>query len=345
MKCCLPIRMILIFACLLSAFVGCVEPESTENVKAGIPAGDYLGQQPPGLEPKVFAPGIVSTGLSERDFAITRDGNEIYFCASVGSFKVSTMLYTRRTGGRWEPPRVVPFASRYLDFEPCLAPDDSRMFFLSTRPLPGQERPGDQDIWVVDRQETGWGEPYNLGPPVNTEAPEFFPSITNDLTLYFTREEAPGVEAIYRSRFVDGKYQEAERLPEQVNCGTTRYNAFVSRDESFVIVPAAGREDCFGGTDYYITFRTGDDQWSEPVHMDERINSATGREWSPFVTPDGKYFFFMSSRSFLDQPDSPWPSTGSDLVALHNEPQNGNSDIWWVSAEILDEFRAKAVWK
>ena len=44
---------------------------------------------------------------------------------------------------------------------------------------------------------------------------------------------------------------ETELLPEQVNCGANRFNAFVSPDESFVIVPAAGMEDAYDGVDYY----------------------------------------------------------------------------------------------
>ena len=41
--------------------------------------GPYLGQEPPGLEPRLFAPGVVSTGLATRDLAMTPDGDELYF--------------------------------------------------------------------------------------------------------------------------------------------------------------------------------------------------------------------------------------------------------------------------
>ena len=42
--------------------------------------GPYLGQDPPGLEPEVFAPGIVSTRWGQ-EFGITfsPDGKEVYF--------------------------------------------------------------------------------------------------------------------------------------------------------------------------------------------------------------------------------------------------------------------------
>ena len=31
--------------------------------------------------------------------------------------------------------------------------------------------------------------------------------------------------------------------------------------------------------------------------------------------------------------------TYADLQRLHQEPMNGNSDIWWVKAAILEELR------
>ncbi|MBE0664240.1 MAG: hypothetical protein IH584_00350, partial [Candidatus Aminicenantes bacterium] len=43
-------------------------------------SGPYLGQKPPGLTPKIFAPGIVSSKDNyEFKIAFTPDGKEIYF--------------------------------------------------------------------------------------------------------------------------------------------------------------------------------------------------------------------------------------------------------------------------
>jgi len=33
-------------------------------------------------------------------------------------------------------------------------------------------------IWVMHRTATGWGEPRNLGAPVNSEESEYFPTLT-----------------------------------------------------------------------------------------------------------------------------------------------------------------------
>jgi hypothetical protein len=319
------------------------EPPSANLDSSGFPVltGNYLGQEPPGAEPELFAPGIVSTGLGERDVAMTPDGNELYYTAVVGpAFNFGAIVVTKRVDGVWTPPEVATFSGHHMDLEPAISPDGQRFFFMSTRPVPGAtEATGNEDIWVMNRSGEGWGEPYNVGSPINTEGGEFFPSVTADGTLYFTRKVAEGSESIYRSRLVDGVYSEPEMLPEQVNSGQLRFNAFVARDESYIIVPVWGREDSLGGVDYYIVFRSPEDVWSDPINMGENINAAEGAEWSPYVSPDGNYLFFMSSRATIQDRFSPVRQTYESLQDLHNRPMNGSFDIWWTDAGIIEELR------
>ena len=150
-----------------------------ENVPASLEfpslSGPYLGQSLPDSVPRLFAPGVVSTGMFTRDVALSPDGNEIYFCVAIGNYTYSTILYSKLVNGTWTSPEIVPFSGGpgVMDFEPAFSSDGSRMYFLSTRP-DGDEEPGDQDIWYVDRTESGWGNPVNLGEPVNTDGGEFF---------------------------------------------------------------------------------------------------------------------------------------------------------------------------
>jgi hypothetical protein len=319
------------------------EPQSLEEDSSGFPilTGGYLGQEPPGVEAGLFARGIVSTGLGERDVAMTPDGDERYYAAVGGPvFNFGAIVVTERVDGQWTPPEVAPFSGQYMDLEPAISPDGQRFFFMSTRPVPGTtETAGNEDIWVMDRVGDGWGEPQNLGPPINTEGGEFFPSVTDDGTLYFTRKVAEGSESIYRSRLVEGAYSEPEMLPEQVNSGQLRFNAFIARDESYIIVCVWGREDSLGGVDYYVVFRSPEDVWSKPINMGETVNAAEGAEWSPYVSPDGKYLFFMSSRATIQNRYSPAPQTYDSLQDLHTQPMNGSFDIWWVDAGIIEELR------
>ena len=205
----------------------------------------------------------------------------------------------------------------------------------------GEEPVGDQDIWLVERNDEGWGLPQNLGEPVNTDGGEFFPSLTNDGTLYFTRnEKGSNLNRIFRSRWVDGKFQEPELLPEQVNCGTNRFNAFVAPDESYMIVPAMGMPDAYDGVDYYMVFRDPYDRWSEPVNMGELVNGDNARGWSPYVSPGGEALFFMATRT-NEMEETDW--NYENLKALNDSPGNGNADIYWVNAGFFRILKEKAV--
>jgi hypothetical protein len=107
-----------------------------------------------------------------------------------------------------------------------------------------------------------------------------------------------------------------------------------------VIVPTDGRPDSLGGCDYYVVFRSRDDRWSEPINLGPDVNTRGGQEFSPYVSPDGRYFFFMSSRR-----STPGRLTFAMFRELHGRPGNGNADIYWMRADFLTTLRAKAVFR
>ena len=305
------------------------------------PAGDYLGQKPPGRTPELFGTGVVSTGLSERDLAISPDGNEIYYTVVGPAHAYSTIMVVRREGGRWLGPETASFSGgpTHMDIEPALAPDGKQLFFLSNHPAVAGAAPN-EDIWVVDRTAGGWSEPRNLGAPVNSPDSEFFPSVSRDGTLYFTRGKKGGeVEHIYRSRLVDGVYQAPEQLPAQVNCGATRFNAFVAPDESYVILVVVGRDDAISPADYHVVFRKPDGGWHEPANLGKPVNLPGVLGYSPYVSPDGKYFFFMSQRA-TTEPGVERLSY-ADYRRIGSGPGNGQGDIWWVDAAIIADLRPR----
>lgn len=51
-------------------------------------SGPYLGQEPPCITPKIFAPGIISTSGSEFTPAFTPDQNECFFTILLPSNKL-----------------------------------------------------------------------------------------------------------------------------------------------------------------------------------------------------------------------------------------------------------------
>jgi hypothetical protein len=193
---------------------------------------------------------------------------------------------------------------------------------------------------VSVKTEGKWTQPRNLGAPVNTKSKEFFPSLIYDGTIYYTHMDTIAKEEfIYRSRLINGVYQQPEKLGRNVNIGRARYNSFVAADESYIIVPAYGMPDSYGATDYYISFRDTLDNWSQPINLGPTINTSCSREWSASVSPDGRYLFFMSDQMGGNSLEH---LSVESLHNFHNSPQNGNTDIYWISATIIDELREKA---
>jgi len=163
---------------------------------------------------------------------------------------------------------------------------------------------------------------------------------------------------LFRSRLVDGEYAAPERLPEVINSKEHpfNYNAFIAGDESYLIICSYREEMGTKSNNYYICFRDQRDNWSNLLYMGDEINSA-GNENSPYVTRDGKYFFFSSSRKVNEErlyDGVGWfirPTAFGDkrisrreLEALYNRPGNGNQDIYWVDTTVIERLRQQATW-
>jgi hypothetical protein len=330
----------ILFLIIIFLITACLS-NSKETSKSSVIRSNYFGQELPGDTAKLFAPNTISTGMNERDFAISPDGNEIFFCREVGNFKYTTIFYTQRINNIWTVPEVFEYCTNpiYKYIEPHLSLDGEKLFFISTMPV-DSESVANEDIWISTKTEGKWAKPQNLGFPVNTKSKEFFPSVTHDGTIYYTHlDTLVNDEFIYRARFVNGMYQQPEKLGPNVNIGRARYNAFVAADESYIIIPAYGMPDSFGGTDYYISFRDSLDNWCQPINMGTKINTINPNEWSASVSTDGKYLFFMSAQMGSNNLKELGQKS---LHNFHNTPQNGNTDIYWISSSVIDELKVQA---
>lgn len=136
-------------------FLGCGNAPDTASESedsSSLPTGDYVGQELPGAFPRLFAANFISTGMYERDVAMTPDGNEFYFGLISGGNV--TIVMTKRDNGAWTKPAIAAFCDEpdIYNLEPHITPDGKRMLFLSTRPKEGQEPQAGwvyQDIWAA----------------------------------------------------------------------------------------------------------------------------------------------------------------------------------------------------
>ena len=315
-------------------FIRCTMDEKLTDWK-----GPYIGQKPPGMTPEIFAPGIVSTGASEFGSTFPPNGDSFYY--AISGVPKTIIAFMEFKGNRWTKPQTASFSGVYNDWDLNLSHDGKKLYYTSNRPLVGKGEPLDNsNLWVVERSETGWSEPRALGNNVNTDGSENYPSVTRDGTLYYfhsdkCKKRDPDV---FYSKLKDGYYSKPVRLGNTVNSQYQEWDPFIASDESYIIFGSVDRPGGFGGCDLYISFHNSDGSWTPAVNMGESINS-NANEFCPNVTSDGKYLFFTSRRRKNDIFDPNKSITYKEKMKLINSPGNGEGDIYWVNAKIIDDYR------
>ncbi|MEM9887736.1 MAG: ankyrin repeat domain-containing protein [Bacteroidota bacterium] len=277
--------------------------------------GAYMGQKPPRVTPKVFAPNFVPTEEYEFGSVFNSAGTEFYFGVDVGNY--SEIRYSNLENGKWSTPKVL-LSGEYSYNDPFLSPDEDRLYFISKRPLEGiGAKKEDHDIWYVEREKEGWSAPVNAGININSPGNEYYISFAQDGTMYFASNKHSVGEKkrsnldIYYSKFVDGTFQPAISVGDSINTEGYEADVYVNPAETYMIF-CSTRKEGFGRGDLYISFRQPNGTWTKAVNMGETVNT-NYHELCPFVTADGKFLFYTS-----------------------------NEDIYWVSMEIIDVLRGSS---
>lgn len=186
---------------------------------------------------------------------------------------------------------------------PFVAPDDKTFFIASNRP----GGLGGLDIYMSTRASPSdpWGEPVNVGPPVNSPANDFCPTLASDgHTFYFVSARQDGVEGrdwcgggdIYVTRIGEGNHFDTPRnLGCEVNSPATEYSPFPVQAEASdpVLYFSSNRPGLGDGGDIYRSRSNGGA--FGPAELVPGINSAYD-DGQPNLRRDGLEIFFYSTR-------------------------------------------------
>jgi Tol biopolymer transport system component len=286
----------------------------------------------PNDTPRLFARGLLTDGLGNRDFTISPKGDEIFYTLQQPRFITSAILHLVKNNRKWGKPEVASFSGRYKDLEAAFSPDGQTVYFSSDRPTTDNPQKKDFDIWRVKRSLNGtWAEPENLGPAANSAKNEFYPSITRSGNLYFTVEADYGKgseDIVICKPDINGGFNKPESLPEDINTKYDEFNAFVDPDEQFILFSSDGRPDNLGRGDLYISRKDKAGNWLPVKHLPAPINSSA-IDYCPFVSWDKKYLIFTSGRLNKDLTNGE-TKTYTQLKELLGSPGNGWDDIYWM---------------
>jgi hypothetical protein len=250
----------------------------------------FFGRTPPGTIPEVFAPGVVS-GSGQRlhgALAFSPDLREVYW-----PVVPPRILTVRCVGTEWSDPLPGPFPPGNAQ-APSFSVDGRRLFFQAN--LPGGQ--GSLDIWYMQRSDTGWAGPYNLGPPVNTARLESQPSVAADGTLYFTGF-LPGVafeRGIYRAEPQGDGYAKPALLGSTINSPFIDYTPFIDPEHRFLLFASSRPSPSEDSLHLRVSFRGSDGRFGPARNLSEALRFK-GAARFPSLSPDGRYLFFQAGDS------------------------------------------------
>lgn len=291
---------------ILFCLAACTQKISVEQ--------QYIDSVKPTTTPRIFSKDfITSDSISEYGSVFNKAGDEFYYAVDlVGRAEIR---YTKWNGKSWTPPRTILAHQTYSYNDPFYSVDESQLFYISDMPRDEKDTIDDIDIWYSEIQPDGLSDPINAGPQINSDRNEYYISFTAKGTMYFASNITAEVDRlhdfdIYTSDFKEGQFQQPVKVSDAIN--TRRYEAdvYVAPNESYVIFCSARRTG-LGKGDLYVSFKQSDDTWTEAVTLGAPVNTE-GHELCPFVTADGKYFFYTS-----------------------------NQDLYWVSTDYIQEIRGQ----
>jgi Tol biopolymer transport system component len=269
--------------------------------------GPYFGQTPPGTNPVIFAPGILSLpGRFESRTAFSPDGKECFFTVTDGGYNYMHLYSTTQdVSGVWSPQVRVSFLPGQDIGEPLVSQDGARLYFTGFTN-------GQTDFYTVDRTPQGWSNPAVLPPPINSASWEFNYSLATNGTAYFASARPGGLGGldIYRVRPVADQPLQVERLGAPVSSSSPDGDPCIAPDERFLIFYSLRG----GNGDQYVCFNNRKGGWTSPVRLGSRFNTQAD-EFGSSLSPDGRYLFFVRHQ-YLG-------TTG---------------DVYWVSVDAIDSL-------
>ena len=211
--------------------------------------GPYLGQQLPGIQPEIFAPGIISDpACFEWCGTFSPDGNEYYFSRFYDD-STSAFLCSKLVNGKWTAPQQLDAVAAYEAGEPHITFDNKRLYFIWW-PIVTQEHTGIPQYYFVERTQNGWSEPQHAGQGM-------FLSSSRDGEIYTTdmsSRTTDGNTYLAKVTTDDGLFVNYERLSIQFQKGFQAHPC-IAPDGSYILF------DVEGGEYLFVCFKNPDGTW------------------------------------------------------------------------------------
>lgn len=186
--------------------------------------------------------------------------------------------------------------SMYDEVSPVISPDGKTLIF-NRKEMPVENGYGKDDIFISTLRDDGtWTSAERVSQPLNNPYNNFACSITPDgNTLLLGNVYKDG--KCYRGTSISQKtnngwsYPVAQKIIDYKN--NVRWAGYYLSNDQQVLLLSIATDYCYGMTDLYVSFKSGDTAWTAPMNLGATINTPVS-ENTPFLAADGKTLYFAS---------------------------------------------------
>ncbi len=154
------------------------------------------------------------------------------------------------------------------------------------------------DLYFSENRGGKWTVPRNMGTSINTKYSEKQPSLSSDgRTLYFTSSRPGGLgqyDLWMTTRQEDGSWSKPLNLGENINTDGSDQSPFIHPDNKTLYFSSTGWPG-LGKFDIFLSRKTSDTSWSEPVNLGYPINT-NNSEQGLIVNAAADMAYFSSDR-------------------------------------------------
>lgn len=227
----------------------------------------------------------INTEFLESSATITRDGKTIYFTSNRPGGYGGTDIYScelDKGGNRWiNLKNLGPVVNTELDEEGVFISAKGQHLYYSSNGLAGM---GDLDIYRssfdTDKQE--WGEPVNMGYPINSVENDIYFVLTADEKFAYMsslRQENLGEQDIYK---IDMQNWKPVYLNQPEYAEVFAESSSIRRDNEILgTTPARSAVT--------VSYQITDDETNKPLDADIDFVSQYGNVVKPVQTGTGSY--------------------------------------------------------
>ena len=272
-----------------------------------------------------FGPGqslgdVINSSVFDGSPTVSRDETELFFTSDrEGGGDILVSMRPDKSTAWGAPINAGAMINDSLggDFSLRLSEDGKTLYFASNR----GGGFGSADMYVATRaspRET-WARATNMGPLLNTQAFEAFPTPSADgLTLYFNRSATfDGQDSdmwVTTRASTNDPWGAPQRVSGDINSERADFSPSLTADDKTMYFAS----ERAGSLELWVAARADRTQeWGAAERLAAEVNVARSMTLAPFISSDRRSLYFMSARQDSGTAAACTPTTCFNRVDLY----------------------------